>query len=263
MIYKVKSRETNKIDELSSGIALSFLYNTLLGRLILKILTMKFITDLGYRVNTCGNAGSPKLIQNILNSLSNKEEYALLSNLLLCAMKKAEYSINNIGHFGLALDNYTHFTSPIRRFPDTTVHRLLRTYLYENDESKKTIEYFKDYLPMLADHASLKERDAIECEREVEDMKMAEYMEKHIGEEFEGMISTVTNFGMFVELDNLIEGLVPIKDMNDFFNYDEERMTLTGERSHVKYTIGERVVVKVVRASKEEKMIDFEVVRKL
>ena len=94
-------------------------------------------------------------------------------------------------------------------------------------------------------------------------MKMAEYMEGHIGEEYEGMISSVTSFGMFVELDNLIEGLVPIRDMSDFFHYDEERMTLTGERSHVKYTIGERIVVKVVRASKEEKIIDFQVVRKL
>ena len=94
-------------------------------------------------------------------------------------------------------------------------------------------------------------------------MKMAEYMEKHIGEEFEGIISSVTSFGMFVELPNLIEGLVPIKDMNDFFHYDEEHMTLTGERSHVRYSIGEMLVVKVVRASKEEKMIDFEVVRKV
>ena len=94
-------------------------------------------------------------------------------------------------------------------------------------------------------------------------MKMAEYMESHIGEEYEGMISSVTSFGMFVELDNLIEGLVPIKDMNDFFHFDEEKMTLTGEKSHVKYRIGERVKVKVIRASKEEKTIDFEVLGKV
>ena len=94
-------------------------------------------------------------------------------------------------------------------------------------------------------------------------MKMAEYMESHIGEEFDGMISSVTSFGMFVELDNLVEGLVPLRDMPDFFVYDEERMTLTGEKSHVKYTIGERVRVKVVRASKEDKTIDFEIVKKV
>ena len=125
------------------------------------------------------------------------------------------------------------------------------------------MDYFKEYLPLLTEHTSLKERASVECEREVEDMKMAEYMEKHIGEEFEGMISSVTSFGMFVELPNLIEGLVPIKDMNDFFHFDEEKMTLTGERSHVKYSIGEKVVVKVVRASKEDKTIDFEVVKKV
>ena len=115
----------------------------------------------------------------------------------------------------------------------------------------------------IAEHSSSRERASVECEREVEDMKMAEYMEEHIGEEFEGMISSVTSFGMFVELDNLVEGLVPLRDMPDFFHYDEERMTLTGERSHIKYTIGERVLIKVVRASKEEKTIDFEIIRKI
>jgi len=117
--------------------------------------------------------------------------------------------------------------------------------------------------PWRAQYSSLKERSSIECEREVEDMKMAEYMEGHIGEEYEGMISSVMGFGMFIQLDNLIEGLVPIRDMLDFFHYDEEHMTLTGERTHVKYSIGERIVVKVIRASKEEKTIDFEIVRKV
>ena len=115
----------------------------------------------------------------------------------------------------------------------------------------------------ITEHSSDRERASIECEREVEDMKMAEYMEGHIGEEFEGMISSVTNFGMFVELDNLIEGLVPLREMNDFFHYDEERMTLTGERTNIKYSIGDRLLVKVVRASREEKTIDFEVVKKV
>ena len=118
-------------------------------------------------------------------------------------------------------------------------------------------------MPILAEHTSLKEREAIDCEREVEDMKMAEYMEDHIGEEFEGMISSVTSFGMFVELDNLIEGLVPLREMNDFFHYDEEHMTLTGERTNIKYSIGERVLVKVVRASREERTIDFEIIKKV
>ena len=107
----------------------------------------------------------------------------------------------------------------------------------------------------VADHSSAMERASVDCEREVEDMKMAEYMESHIGEEFEGMISSVMSFGMFVELDNLVEGLVPVRLMDDYFTFDEERMTLVGEKSHIKYTIGERVLIKVVAASKEAKTI--------
>ena len=183
--------------------------------------------------------------------------------MLLRSMKKAVYSSNNIGHFGLASKIYTHFTSPIRRFPDLMVHTLLHKYLFENMVNMPTIRYYENYLPDACEHASKKEVDAQSAEREVLDMKMAEYMESHIGEEFDGIISSVTSFGMFVELDNLIEGLVSLRDMPDFFVYDEERMTLTGEKSHVKYTIGERVRVKVVRASKEDKTIDFEVVKKV
>ena len=224
---------------------------------------LSFIGNLGYQIPGNIKDFKPKSMQKLIEYLSDKKEFKILSELLLRSMQKAIYQKENIGHYGLASSCYTHFTSPIRRYPDTTVHRLLRTYLFNHDMSSDTIRHWDEKLVYVADHSSSRERASVDCEREVEDMKMAEYMEKHIGEEFEGMISTVTNFGMFVELDNLIEGLVPIKDMNDFFHYDEERMTLTGERSHVKYTIGERVVVKVVRASKEEKMIDFEVVRKL
>ena len=126
-----------------------------------------------------------------------------------------------------------------------------------------TVRKWEEKLVYIAEHSSERERASVDCEREVEDMKMAEYMEKHIGEEFEGMISSITSFGMFVELDNLIEGLVPLRDMNDFFHFDEEHLCLTGEKSHIKYSIGERIVVKVVRASKEDKTIDFEVVRKV
>ena len=127
----------------------------------------------------------------------------------------------------------------------------------------KTIRKWEEKLVYIAEHSSERERASVDCEREVEDMKMAEYMEKHIGEEFEGMISSITGFGMFVELDNLIEGLVPIKDMKDFFHFDEEHLCLIGEKSNIKYTIGERIIVKVVRASKEDKTIDFEVIRKV
>ncbi|MBO5138146.1 MAG: ribonuclease R [Bacilli bacterium] len=222
-----------------------------------------FIQGLGYQIPGNIKDNNPKTIQKLIKFLSDKKEFKILSSLLLRSMQKAVYKPQNLGHFGLASKCYTHFTSPIRRYPDTTVHRLLRTYLFENKLDDNTIMHWEDKLNYVAEHSSLKERSSIDCEREVEDMKMAEYMEKHVGEEFEGMISSVMSFGMFVELDNLIEGLVPIKDMNDFFHYDEERMTLTGERSHIKYTIGDRVLIRVVRASKVEKIIDFEVVRKV
>ena len=222
-----------------------------------------FVSSLGYTLTGNVKDLKPKTIQNILNQLKDKKEYKILASLLLRCMQKAIYLPDNLGHYGLASKCYTHFTSPIRRYPDTTVHRLLRTYLFENKMDMSTIRKWEEKLVYIAEHSSEKERASIDCEREVEDMKMAQYMEGHIGEEFEGMISSVTSFGMFVELDNLIEGLVPIRDMPDFFHYDEEHMTLTGEKSHVKYSIGERVVVKVVRASKEEKTIDFEIVKKV
>ncbi len=224
---------------------------------------LSFVSGLGYSIRGNIKDVKPTTVQAILEQLQDKPEYKILSSLLLRSMQKAVYKPENLGHYGLASSCYTHFTSPIRRYPDTTVHRLLHTYLFDGKMDMDTIRKWEEKLIYIADHSSEKERASVDCEREVDDMKMAEYMEKHIGEEFEGMISSVTSFGMFVELPNLIEGLVPIKDMNDFFHFDEEHMTLTGERSHVKYSIGETVIVKVVRASKEERTIDFEIVRKV
>ena len=222
---------------------------------------LNFVSLLGYQ--TIGNIKDihPKTMQKILESLSDKPEYKILSSLLLRSMQKAVYKPENLGHYGLASKYYTHFTSPIRRYPDTTVHRLLRTYLFQHKLDNETVNHWQEKLPFVAEHSSKMERASVDCEREVEDMKMAEYMEDHVGEEFEGMISSVTNFGMFVELDNLIEGLVPIKDMKGFYHFDENTMTLTSEK--IKYSLGERLLVKVVRASKEEKIIDFEIIKKL
>ena len=222
-----------------------------------------YISSLGYVYKGNMKDTNPKMVQGLLDYLKDKKEFKILSSLLLRSMQKAIYSAENKGHFGLASKCYTHFTSPIRRYPDTTVHRLLHTYLFDNDLSEETLRHWEQKLPVVAEIASARERASVDCEREVDDMKMAEYMEDHIGEEFEGMISSVTNFGMFVELDNLIEGLVPLRDMKDFFHFDEANMSLVGEKSHVRYQIGERIIVKVVRASKEEKVIDFEVVRKV
>lgn len=224
---------------------------------------LSFLGTLGYPYTGNMKDTNPKTIQNLLLFLKDKPEYKILSSLLLRNMQKAVYKPQNLGHYGLASKGYTHFTSPIRRYPDTTVHRLLRTYLFEGDLSPKTIAHWEEKLIFVSDNSSAKERASINCEREVEDMKMAEYMEDHIGEEFEGMISSVMNFGMFVQLDNLVEGMVPLKDMKDFFHFNEDALTLTGERSRIVYRIGDRVLVKVKRASKEDQTIDFEIIKKL
>lgn len=224
---------------------------------------LTFLGSLGYTFTGNMKDTNPKTIQKLLEFLSDKPEFKILSSLLLRNMQKAVYKPQNLGHYGLASKCYTHFTSPIRRYPDTTVHRLLRTYLFKGDVSSNTLAHWEEKLVFVTDNSSAKERASINCEREVEDMKMAEYMEDHIGEEFDGMISSVMSFGMFVELDNLIEGLVPIKDMKDFFHFDEDRLTLTGERTKEVYTIGGRVRVRVKRASKEDQTIDFEVVKKI
>ena len=224
---------------------------------------LSFVSNLGYHVTGDLKGNKSKAVQKLLKFVHDKKEGPILTSLLLRCMQKAVYAPTNVGHFGLGSSCYTHFTSPIRRYPDTTVHRLLRTYLFNHDLSSHTINHYQEKLIFVADHSSAKERASVDCEREVEDMKMAEYMESHIGEEYEGMISSVMSFGMFVELDNLVEGLVPVRLMDDYFIFDEMRMTLVGEKSKVKYTIGERVLIKVVDASKEAKTIDFKVIKKL
>ena len=222
-----------------------------------------FVSSLGYTITGNVKDVKPTTIQMILEQLRDKPEFKILSSLMLRSMQKAVYKPENLGHYGLASTCYTHFTSPIRRYPDLTVHRLLRTYLIDGKMDMGTLKRWEEKLVYISEHSSSRERAAVDCEREVEDMKMAEYMEQHIGEHYVGMISSVTSFGMFVELDNLIEGLVPLRDMNDFFHFDEEHMTLTGEKTHIKYRIGDKVEIKVVKASKEEKTIDFEVIKKI
>lgn len=224
---------------------------------------LSYLQTMGITVNANIKDVSPKSMQRLLYGLKKEKHYQVLSTQLLRSMQKAVYMPQNLGHYGLASKCYTHFTSPIRRYPDTTVHRLLRTYLFNNDMSPETLKKWEEKLVFIADNSSQKERESIDCERDVESMKMAEYMEDHIGEEFEGMVSGVANFGMFVQLDNLVEGLIHISEMKDFFHYDDVAQTLTGERTKQIYRIGDRLLVKVTRACKEEKAIDFELVKKL
>ena len=224
---------------------------------------LSYLQTLGITVRANIKDVSPKSMQRLLYGLKKEKEYPVLSTQLLRNMQKAVYMPQNLGHYGLASKCYTHFTSPIRRYPDTTVHRLLRTYLFKNDMSPETIQKWEEKLVFIADNSSQKERESIDCERDVESMKMAEYMEDHIGEEFVGMVSGVANFGMFIQLENMVEGLVHVSEMKDFFHYDDVAQTLTGERTKMKYRLGDKVIVKVTRASKEAKTIDFEVIKKL
>ena len=221
---------------------------------------MSYLAAMGIQVNGKVNDVRPKTMQRLLKSLEGNPKYPILADQLLRSMQKAIYLPENLGHYGLASKCYTHFTSPIRRYPDTTVHRLLRTYLFKGEISQETVKKWEMKLPEIADHSSEMERESIECERDVDDMKMAEYMEDHIGDEFEGMISGVANFGMFVRLPNLIEGMVRITDMNDYYKYDEISQTLTGEKKHKRYSLGDQVRVKVINASKEARSIDFALV---
>lgn len=219
------------------------------------------IKQMGYQIHTNLSKITPVTMQKLLNEFRDKDEFVILSDMLLRSMKKAIYSTNNIGHFGLASKNYTHFTSPIRRFPDLTVHRLLRTYLFENRIDMETVNFNAKYLIDVADHSSETEVNSVEAEREVLDMKMAEYMESHIGEEYEGIISGVTNFGMFVELDNLIEGLVHISTLDGFYTYVPEMLSLISANKKNKYRIGDKVKIIVTNANKNQGIIDFELVK--
>lgn len=220
---------------------------------------VNFVKLLGYKLDVSTEDITPKKMQDILDSLHEKKEFEILSDMLLRSMKKAVYSSNNIGHFGLASKIYTHFTSPIRRFPDLMVHTLLHKYLFENMVNMPTIRYYENYLPDACEHASKKEVDAQSAEREVLDMKMAEYMESHIGQEYTGIISGVTNFGLFVKLPNLIEGLVHISTLKGFCTYVPNLLSLVSD-GKIRYSLGQQVKVRVTGASKENSTIDFEII---
>ena len=216
---------------------------------------MTMVSILGYKLTGNVRELTPKSMDNILNQLRDKKEFEILSSLLLRSMRKAEYSKDNIGHFGLASRAYTHFTSPIRRYPDLVVHRLLKTYLIEHDMSMTTIQTLENNLVEIAAHS-------VDAERDVFDMKVAEYMEDHIGEEYEGVIDTITNFGFFVQLPNLVEGLVHVQTLKgDYFTYVPELLAMIGKSTKKTYRLGDKVRVKCVAASKENSMVDFELVK--
>ncbi|MDD2409273.1 MAG: ribonuclease R [Bacilli bacterium] len=222
---------------------------------------IQLVNLMGYKLIGKFTDLKPSSMQKILSQLNNKPEFDILSSILLRSMQKAIYSSENIGHFGLGSKCYTHFTSPIRRYPDLIVHRLLKNFIFESKIDNDTIMKWETVLPEIGNHTSLREQESIEAEREVDDMKMAEYMESHIGEIYNGIISGVTMFGFFVQLENLIEGLVHVNTLKgDYYNFVPELMSLIGSQSKKKYRLGDKVIVKVIAASKEAKTIDFEVI---
>ncbi|WMZ86837.1 ribonuclease R [Staphylococcus pseudintermedius] len=220
-----------------------------------------FITNFGIMVKGTGEDIHPSTLQNIHEEIAGRPEDIVISTMMLRSMQQARYDADNLGHFGLAADYYTHFTSPIRRYPDLIVHRLVRKYLIEKSMDGRAMHEWEEKLPQIAEHTSNRERRAIDAERDTDELKKAEFMIQHIGDEFEGVISSVANFGMFVELPNTIEGMVNMQNMSDdYYHFDERQMALIGERKAKVYRIGDVVKVKVIHVDVDERQIDFQIV---
>ena len=221
----------------------------------------KFLFNFGLKIKANKDNIYPKEFAKILEETKGKEEEKVVSNLVLRTLKLARYEAENKGHFGIASKYYCHFTSPIRRYPDLFIHRIISKYLEENyDVKEKWIEEHQKQAEDRAKQSTEREKIATKVEREAEDLKKAEYMETRIGEEYEGIVSSITSFGMFVELENTIEGLIRFEDLGDeYFIYNEEKKQLIGEKSNKVHKIGDKVKIRVKKASKILRQIDFEI----
>ncbi|MCS4488684.1 ribonuclease R [Streptococcus sciuri] len=216
---------------------------------------MDYASLFGVPIRGTANKISQPALQDFMKKVEGKPGSDVLSTMLLRSMQQARYSEHNYGHYGLAADYYTHFTSPIRRYPDLLVHRMIREYSLER---KDNAEHFASKIPEIASQTSSLERRAIDAERVVEAMKKAEYMEEHVGEEFDAVVASVVKFGLFVELPNTIEGLIHITTLSEFYYYNERTMSLHGEKSGKVFKVGQQIRVKLVRSDKETGDIDFE-----
>ncbi len=218
-----------------------------------------FINNFGYHIHV-RNEVRPKEIQKLLGKVEGTPEEPLISRLALRSMKQARYTTENTGHFGLAAKYYTHFTSPIRRYPDLQIHRIIKENL-RGRLNEERISHYEQILPEVAAQCSTRERTAEETEREVVKLKKAEYMQKRIGEEYEGVISGVTKWGVYVELSNTIEGLVHVADMrDDHYEFAEERYELVGEHTGKTYKLGQKVRVRVTEADRIQRTVNFEII---
>ena len=223
----------------------------------------KFLYNFGLKIKVTKDNIYPKEFSKILDEIKGKEEERIISTLILRTLKLAKYEPENRGHFGIASKYYCHFTSPIRRYPDLFIHRVISKYL-ENNYVLDDKEYnlLKEQAKDRSIKSSEREKIATEVEREAIKMKMAEYMESKVGEEYDAIISSITSFGVFAELENTVEGLIKFENLGDeYFIYDEERKILIGEITNKTYKIGDKIRIRVIRASKELKEIDFELVK--
>ncbi len=216
-----------------------------------------FISNFGYGIKTRQEEIHPKEIQKLLGKIEGTPEEALISRLALRSMKQARYSVDCTGHFGLACQYYCHFTSPIRRYPDLQIHRIIKEQLRGRLKENR-IQHYEEILPQVADHSSKTERRADEAERETDKLKKAEYMEQHIGEAFSGVISGITAWGIYVELPNTIEGLIHVSNLRgDYFVYDEANYEMVGRDTGKKYKLGQRIPVIVEGTGRLTRTVDF------
>lgn len=216
-----------------------------------------FIHNFGYHVKLTGEEIHPKELQKLLDKIADTEEETLISRLTLRSMKRASYTVECTGHFGLACQYYCHFTSPIRRYPDLQIHRIIKDQLRGRLREDR-LAHYTERLPEVAKHSSKAERRAEEAERETDKMKKAEYMEDHVGERYEGVISGITQWGIYVELPNTVEGLVHVSTLaGDFFYYNEETYEMVGRDTGKTYKLGQRITVQVKGADRLAGVVDF------
>jgi len=216
-----------------------------------------FIHNFGYHVKLTGEEIHPKELQKLLDKIADTEEETLISRLTLRSMKRASYTVECTGHFGLACQYYCHFTSPIRRYPDLQIHRIIKDQLRGRLREER-LAHYTERLPEVAKHSSKAERRAEEAERETDKMKKAEYMEDHVGERYEGVISGITQWGIYVELPNMVEGLVHVSTLaGDFFYYNEETYEMVGRDTGKTYKLGQRITVQVKGADRLAGVVDF------
>lgn len=222
-----------------------------------------FINNFGYSIRSSGGSIHPKEIQKLLNNIDDKPEEALISRLTLRSLKRAKYTTFSTGHFGLAAKYYCHFTAPIRRYPDLQIHRIIKENLHGNLDEKR-IKYYTKILDEVANQSSYTERRADDVERDVDKMKKVEYMSQFIGDKFEGVISGITNWGMFVELPNTVEGMIRIEEIEgDYYFYDEEKYMLVGEHTGKTYKLGEKIKIELIATDKLLRTIDFSIIEQL